>query len=163
MARALGYTERRRQRAAPRLRRVVRWHDGPLTGGPIYVCVCWDLPSAPPHPASSTATESVGASGSPEVERLLDDKIDAIDAQVAELGEFRERLVAFPGGVQRLRVQRSRRLLGLFERPGARGREVLEAACARIPVDRDTSDATPDLMRALRGSSLRCGVACGVT
>ncbi len=34
----------------------------------------------------------------PEVERLLDDKIDAIDAQVAELGEFRERLVAFREG-----------------------------------------------------------------
>ena len=31
----------------------------------------------------------------PEVERLLDDKIDAIDAQVAKLGVFRERLVAF--------------------------------------------------------------------
>ncbi len=34
----------------------------------------------------------------PEVERLLDDKIDAIDAQVAELGAFRERLVAFKAG-----------------------------------------------------------------
>ncbi|MDQ3587028.1 MAG: MerR family transcriptional regulator [Actinomycetota bacterium] len=34
----------------------------------------------------------------PEVERLLDEKIDAIDAQVAELGAFRERLVAFRAG-----------------------------------------------------------------
>ena len=31
----------------------------------------------------------------PELERLLDAKIAAIDAQVAELGAFRERLVAF--------------------------------------------------------------------
>ncbi|MDQ3644888.1 MAG: MerR family transcriptional regulator [Actinomycetota bacterium] len=34
----------------------------------------------------------------PEVERLLDEKIAAIDAQVAELGTFRERLVAFRAG-----------------------------------------------------------------
>ncbi len=34
----------------------------------------------------------------PEVERLLDDKIAAIEAQVTELGAFRERLVAFRTG-----------------------------------------------------------------
>ncbi len=34
----------------------------------------------------------------PEVERLLDEKIAAIDAQVAELGTFRERLVSFRAG-----------------------------------------------------------------
>ena len=34
----------------------------------------------------------------PEVERLLDAKIAAIDAQMAELGGFRERLVAFRAG-----------------------------------------------------------------
>lgn len=34
----------------------------------------------------------------PEVERLLDAKIAAIDAQMAELGAFRERLVAFRSG-----------------------------------------------------------------
>jgi DNA-binding transcriptional MerR regulator len=34
----------------------------------------------------------------PEVERLLDEKIAAIDAQVIELGTFRERLVAFRAG-----------------------------------------------------------------
>ena len=34
----------------------------------------------------------------PEVERLLEEKIAAIDAQVAELGNFRERLVAFRAG-----------------------------------------------------------------
>jgi DNA-binding transcriptional MerR regulator len=34
----------------------------------------------------------------PAVERLLEEKIDAIDAQVAELGAFRERLVAFRAG-----------------------------------------------------------------
>ncbi len=34
----------------------------------------------------------------PEVERLLDEKIAAIDEQVVELGVFRERLVAFRAG-----------------------------------------------------------------
>ena len=34
----------------------------------------------------------------PEVERLLDDKIAAIEAQVTELGAFRERLLAFRTG-----------------------------------------------------------------
>jgi len=34
----------------------------------------------------------------PEVERLLDERIAAIDAQLAELGAFRERLVAFRAG-----------------------------------------------------------------
>ncbi len=34
----------------------------------------------------------------PEVERLLDDKIAAIDAQVAEFAAFREHLVAFRSG-----------------------------------------------------------------
>ena len=34
----------------------------------------------------------------PEVERLLDDKIAAIDTQMTELGAFRERLVAFRAG-----------------------------------------------------------------
>lgn len=34
----------------------------------------------------------------PEVERLLGEKIAAIDAQVVELGVFRERLVAFRAG-----------------------------------------------------------------
>ncbi len=34
----------------------------------------------------------------PEVQRLLDDKIAAIEAQMAELGAFRERLVAFRTG-----------------------------------------------------------------
>ena len=34
----------------------------------------------------------------PEVERLLGDKIAAIDAQMIELGAFRERLVAFRAG-----------------------------------------------------------------
>lgn len=34
----------------------------------------------------------------PEVERLLDEKIAAIDAQMTELGAFRERLVAFRAG-----------------------------------------------------------------
>jgi len=34
----------------------------------------------------------------PEVERLLDEKIAAIDTQVAELGALRERLIAFRAG-----------------------------------------------------------------
>jgi len=34
----------------------------------------------------------------PEVERLLDDKLAAIDAQLAELAAFRGRLVAFRAG-----------------------------------------------------------------
>ena len=34
----------------------------------------------------------------PEVERLLDQRITAIDTQVRELGEFRERLIAFRAG-----------------------------------------------------------------
>ena len=34
----------------------------------------------------------------PEVERLLDEKIAAIDAQIVDLGSFRERLVAFRTG-----------------------------------------------------------------
>jgi len=34
----------------------------------------------------------------PEVERLLGEKIAAIDVQVVELGQFRERLVAFRAG-----------------------------------------------------------------
>ncbi len=34
----------------------------------------------------------------PEVERLLEEKIAAIDAQMADLGAFRERLVAFQAG-----------------------------------------------------------------
>ncbi len=34
----------------------------------------------------------------PEVERLLDEKIAAIDGQMADLGTFRERLVAFRAG-----------------------------------------------------------------
>ncbi len=39
-----------------------------------------------------------GSEVGPEVERLLDEKIAAVDAQVAELGAFRERLVAFRAG-----------------------------------------------------------------
>ena len=34
----------------------------------------------------------------PELERLLDDKVAQIDAQIAELGAFRERLVAYRAG-----------------------------------------------------------------
>lgn len=39
-----------------------------------------------------------GAEVVPEVERLLGEKIAAIDAQLADLGAFRERLVAFRAG-----------------------------------------------------------------
>ncbi|MDQ3720966.1 MAG: MerR family transcriptional regulator [Actinomycetota bacterium] len=72
----------------------------------------------------------------PEVDRLLDEKIAAIDAQVVELGTFRERLVAFRGGG-----------------PSGCGCSGHSAFCSCSTESAAASDATPgeDVKRAARG------------
>jgi MerR family copper efflux transcriptional regulator len=46
------------------------------------------------------AAESGGGATVPELERLLDQKIDEIDARMAELSAFRDRLIEYRAGKQ---------------------------------------------------------------